>query len=115
MKAARGVPDPCFEGSWVVKPNWGAVTRLETLIASIQGNFEPIKLDIDVVHREALTNVLTSITPEQAIQLMTSYDKLASLAAAAAHARGEKLPPLLPSPTKRESTVFTQGAENAAE
>jgi hypothetical protein len=89
----------------LVAPVWSAVTRLEALIAQIEGNFEPIRVDIDVMHREALTNVLTSVTPEHALMMVESYDRLASLAATAAHARGEKpaSPRLIP--VKRESTL----------
>ena len=111
---ARGEKDPCT-GMWKVKPHWSAVTRIEMLIAQVEGNFEPIKLDIDVVHREALTNVLTSITAEQASAMLVSYDRLATLAEAAAHAQGVKMPSLLPAPTKDVITVFTQGSSSAAE
>jgi hypothetical protein len=113
LAEARGKVDPAKPGTYLTKPHWSAVTRLEMLIAQVEGNFEPIKIDVDVVHREALTNVLTSITPDQAAQLIDSYDRLATLAAAAAHARGEAMPALLPAPAKNEITVFTQSTSSA--
>lgn len=93
---------------------WQAVTKIEDLIARIEGNYEPIRLDVDVVHREALTNVLTSITPEQAAAFSDAYDQMMQLAESAARATGKALPSLLPAPEKRATTVFTVEAESVS-
>lgn len=105
LAEARGKVDP-KTGAYTTKPHWSAVTRIEMLIAQVEGNFEAIKVDIDVVHREAVTNVLTSMTPSQMAGLLDSYDKLTALAMAGLKP-GQKLPALLPAPEQLTPTFIT--------
>ncbi len=88
--------------SWVEKPNWQAITKLEETIARVEGNYEAIKLDVDVVHREALSNVLGDMTEEQGLELVAAYDQLMELAQSAANASKRPLPALLPAPTRTD-------------
>lgn len=90
---------------WIIKPVHTALVRYEELIAKIEGNFEPLKIDVDIVHREAIMQVLGNMTDAHAQALVESYDRMASLAAHAAKERGEAMPLLLPPIT----------TENAAE
>lgn len=87
---------------WTEKPNWSAITRLEETIARVEGNYEPLRLDVDVVHREALTNVLGDMTEEQALELSAAYDAMMEMALSAANATNSVLPSLLPAPSRTD-------------
>lgn len=78
------------------KTNFAAIAKHEELISKIEGNFEPIVVEVDVVHREAVTNVIASMTEEQMSKMVEAFDKMAALAESAAKARGEKPPIVVP-------------------
>jgi len=97
LRDAQGAKGP--DGKWITAPNHQAIARYEHLLASVEGNFEAIKLDVDLVHREAITNVIGSMTTEHALELVKSYDEMMRMASETSQRTGKPLPALLPSPT----------------
>lgn len=97
LDSARGKKDK--DGRFIEKPNHAAIGRYEQLIAEVEGNFDPIKIDVDIVHREALMEVLGNMTEQNMAALVAAYDEMHTLAQEAAQQQNRPLPQLLPPAT----------------
>lgn len=93
------------------EPKISVIAKYEELIAKIEGNFEPIVHEVDVVHREAVQSVIGAMTEEQAVSLIQGYDEMFALAKAAAEAQGRQLPSLIPDPAKPAGIAFASSGE----
>lgn len=83
---------------WIVKPDHAARIGYENMIAKIEGNYEPLRVEVDAVHRHAVAEVIASFTEEQMDRYVQAFDRMASLAESKARETGEHLADLLPRP-----------------
>lgn len=68
---------------WIVKPDHKAVVAYERLLAQICGTLEPVQIDVDVRHTEAIRAVIVNMTPEQSADLLAEAEEQERLANAA--------------------------------
>lgn len=111
LRECKGVRGP--NGKWLEKPDHMARSRYEDMIARIQGNYEPVRIEVDAVHRHAIAEVIASLTPEQMAHYEQSFDRIMELAEGKAKELGEPLTTLLPKPPN-PSTMSNGGTNGAA-
>ncbi len=63
LRVAMGEKDD--EGNWILKPNMSAYTKIESILADVQGTREPIEINVDVSYTEAMMTVIGQLTPQQ--------------------------------------------------
>lgn len=95
------------DGTVIRKPDHASRVKYEDLIAKIEGNFEPIKVEVDAVHRHAIIEVIASLTPEDLKRYADAYDQVVQLAETQAKAQNIKLPDLLPRAPPPQPIVLT--------
>lgn len=102
--------------TWIEEPNHAALAKYEQLYADIAGTKEPLKIDVEIVHREAIIEVVGDMTDETADQLVAAYDNLAQLAHVGAKQLGMQMPELLPKPviTVEPLKTETNGVKKAS-
>lgn len=111
MERWKGTGKNRKKATLYVDPDHAALARYEDMIARLEGNYEPLKVDVDMVHREALIDVIGSLTTEQARELTEDFDRLYALAQAGAHATGGQLPAqLAPAITVQAESVTVNGS-----
>ncbi len=87
-----------------------ALVKWEQLYADIAGTKEPIKIDVDIVHREALTEVVGSMTADMAERFVEAYDHMMQLAEAGARHTGAEIPQVLPRALPEHTNGITKKA-----
>jgi len=83
---------------WIIKPDHQARVGYENMIAKIEGNYEPVRIEVDAVHRHAVAEVIASFSEEQMEHYVQAFDRMAQLAESKARENGEQLVDLLPRP-----------------
>lgn len=101
LRECRGVRRS--DGTWASKPDHASRARYEDMIARIEGNYEPIKVEVDAVHRQAVADIIAGLTDEEIKRYSDAFERLTELAESKARELGETLDAVLPRPPPHDS------------
>lgn len=96
IRDCKGVQDA--KGVWLRKPDHMSRARYEDMIARVEGNYEPIRIEVDAVHRQAVADVIAGLTEEDLKRYGNAFDRMVELAESKAKEVGENLADVLPRP-----------------
>lgn len=77
-RQASGVRNP--DGTWKVAPDHKAIVAYERLLAQICGTLDPVELKVDARYTEAMLTVVSTLTNEDAANLLAEAREQAALA-----------------------------------
>lgn len=99
---------------WAVKPEHSARAKYEDMVARIEGNYEPVVIEVNAVHRHAVIEVMAGLSDEQWEQHVQAFDRMMGLAQAKARENGEQVEDLLPRPAPLPPPARANGANGKA-